>query len=168
MFKRREKISVFSRVGDFFWPQSGWKRSSHYLFHRLARLPGTPYSIAAGFACGAAVSFTPFVGLHFVLGGVFAYIIRGNILSSAIGTAVGNPGPSLLSGSGYLKSAGGWGAVPATRQPSISSGFLPTLRDPCCAWTSTTSPKRSGPSGGPCSLAGCRRHWPFGSFFIFL
>ncbi len=91
MFKRRDKISIFSRIRDFFWPQSGWKRSFHYLFHRLARLPGTPYSIAAGFASGAAISFTPFVGLHFVLGGVFAYIIRANILSSAIGTAVGNP-----------------------------------------------------------------------------
>ena len=30
-------------------------------------MPGTPYRIAAGFACGAAISFTPFLGLHFVL-----------------------------------------------------------------------------------------------------
>jgi uncharacterized protein (DUF2062 family) len=57
----------------------------------MARLPGTPYSIAAGFACGAAISFTPFVGLHFVLGGILAWIIRSNIIASAIGTAVGNP-----------------------------------------------------------------------------
>ncbi len=57
----------------------------------MARLPGTPYSITAGFACGAAVSFTPFVGLHFVFGGILAWIIRGNIIASAIGTAVGNP-----------------------------------------------------------------------------
>ncbi len=91
MFKRRDKVSVFRRVGDFFWPQSGWSRSSRYLFHRLARISGTPYSLAAGFACGAAISFTPFVGLHFILAAIMALIIRANVVSSAIGTAVGNP-----------------------------------------------------------------------------
>ncbi|MCP5371640.1 MAG: DUF2062 domain-containing protein [Hyphomicrobiales bacterium] len=62
-----------------------------YMFHRLARLPGTAYSIAGGFACGAAISFTPFVGLHFILGGLWAWATRANIIASAIGTAVGNP-----------------------------------------------------------------------------
>ncbi|WES31334.1 DUF2062 domain-containing protein [Varunaivibrio sulfuroxidans] len=57
----------------------------------MARIPGSAHSIAAGFACGAAVSFTPFVGLHFVLSALLAYLLRVNILSSAIGTAVGNP-----------------------------------------------------------------------------
>ena len=91
MFLRREKLSLISRVRTFFWPKSGWKRASSYFFHRLIRIPGTPYSLAAGFACGAAVSFTPFIGLHFILGGVLAWVIRANLLSSAIGTAVGNP-----------------------------------------------------------------------------
>jgi uncharacterized protein len=59
--------------------------------HRLSRLPGSSYSIAAGFACGAAISCTPFVGLHIVISGIIAWIIRGNILASAIGTIVGNP-----------------------------------------------------------------------------
>ncbi len=76
---------------EFLWPRAGWRRSARYIFHRMARLPGTPYSLAAGFACGAAISFTPFVGLHFVLAATLALIIRANILSSAIGTAVGNP-----------------------------------------------------------------------------
>ncbi len=76
---------------EFLWPRGGWRRSSYYIFHRMARLPGTPYSLAAGFACGAAISFTPFVGLHFVLAAILALTIRANILSSAIGTAVGNP-----------------------------------------------------------------------------
>ena len=62
-----------------------------YLAHRVGRLPGTPYSIAAGFACGAAISFTPFVGLHFILGALWAWTMRANILASAIGTAMGNP-----------------------------------------------------------------------------
>ena len=41
--------------------------ADHFNIQRLGRLPGTPYSIAAGFACGATVSFTPLVGLHFFL-----------------------------------------------------------------------------------------------------
>ena len=69
----------------------GWRRTGHYLKHRIGRIPGSPYEIAAGFACGAAISFSPFVGLHFILGGVWAWLMRANIISSAIGTAVGNP-----------------------------------------------------------------------------
>jgi len=91
MFLRREKPSKLRRIADFFWPSIGFKRSTRYIGYRLARLPGTPYSLAAGFAFGAAVSFTPFVGLHFVLSGLLAWIFRANILASAIGTVVGNP-----------------------------------------------------------------------------
>lgn len=91
MFERRYKPGFLQRAMDFFWPRSGWKRASKYVFHRVARLPGTPYSLAAGFACGAAISFTPFVGLHFVLAAILAWIMRANVIASAIGTAVGNP-----------------------------------------------------------------------------
>lgn len=91
MFKRREKPSLPKRIGNVLWPSLGWRRWLSYLRHRLGRLPGTPYSIAAGFACGAAVSFTPLVGLHFFLGGIWAWLIRSNVIASAIGTAVGNP-----------------------------------------------------------------------------
>lgn len=59
--------------------------------HRLARIDGTPYAIAAGFACGASISFTPFVGLHFLIAALVSWVVRGNILTSAMGTAVGNP-----------------------------------------------------------------------------
>ena len=91
MFKRRNKSKFFHKVRSFLWPSLGWKRSTQYLFHRIGRLPGTPYSTAAGFACGAAISFTPFVGIHFVLAGLIAWIIRANIMAAVIGTAVGNP-----------------------------------------------------------------------------
>jgi uncharacterized protein (DUF2062 family) len=91
MFLRRNKLTVTSKIRDFFWPKSGWRRSYAYIFYRLARIAGTPYTLAAGFACGAAISFTPFIGLHFILGGILAWVIRANILSSAIGTAIGNP-----------------------------------------------------------------------------
>lgn len=91
MFQRRHKRTAGQRALGFLWPHIGWKRAFIYTKHRLARLPGTPYTIAGGFACGAAVSFTPFVGLHFIISAILAFSIRANILASAIGTAVGNP-----------------------------------------------------------------------------
>ncbi|MGB0670934.1 MAG: DUF2062 domain-containing protein [Rhodospirillales bacterium] len=91
MFRRREKEPLGRRVANFFWPSLGWSRTLTYFKHRLGRLPGTPHSIACGFAHGAAISFTPFVGFHILLGGIFSWISRGNILAAAIGTVVGNP-----------------------------------------------------------------------------
>ena len=69
----------------------GWGRVARYWTFKLKRLQGSPYAIACGFACGAAVSFSPFIGFHFVLAAVLAWVLRGNIIASAIGTAVGNP-----------------------------------------------------------------------------
>ena len=91
MFKRRKPLPLHQRAGSFFWPRSGWRRSGAYVAHRLRRLPGTPYRIAAGFASGAAISFTPFIGLHFVLAAALALLVRGNVIAAAIGTVVGNP-----------------------------------------------------------------------------
>lgn len=73
------------------WPRRGWTRMALYIRHRVGRLPGTPYRIAAGFACGAAASFTPFLGLHFVIAALAALALRGNVVASAFGTVVGNP-----------------------------------------------------------------------------
>lgn len=68
-----------------------WHKYKVYITHRLRSLQGTPQSIAAGAACGVAVSFTPFVGAHLVLSMLLAWCIRGNIVAAALGTAVGNP-----------------------------------------------------------------------------
>ena len=91
MFNRRNKLSFGSQISGVLWPAAGFRRAGRYLLHRLSRLPGTPYALAGGFACGAAASFTPFVGLHFILAALIAWVTRANILASAIGTAVGNP-----------------------------------------------------------------------------
>lgn len=91
MFKRRIPLPFHKRAGAILWPRGGWLRSGTYVAHRLRRLPGTPYRIAAGFACGAAISFTPFIGLHFALAAGLALLIRGSVIASAIGTVVGNP-----------------------------------------------------------------------------
>ena len=67
------------------------KKYGRYMLLRLYRMRGTPHSIAAGLACGVAISFTPFVGMHFVLAGTVAFLLRANVLASAIGTVAGNP-----------------------------------------------------------------------------
>jgi uncharacterized protein (DUF2062 family) len=91
MFKRRTYQPVHHRVGNLIWPRIGFRRSVTYIWHRVGRLHGTPHSIAGGFAAGAAISFTPFVGSHFVLAALIAWATRSNIVAALLGTAVGNP-----------------------------------------------------------------------------
>jgi len=91
VFRRRRKRPLLMRLLEIIWPRMGWRRAGKYYSFRIKRLPGTPYSIACGFALGAAVSFTPVLGFHFVIAGLLAWALRANILASAIGTAVGNP-----------------------------------------------------------------------------
>ena len=91
VFKRRNERTVAQKLREVVWPSMGWRRSAIYLLHRLARLPGTPYSIAAGFACGGAISFTPFLGFHFLISMALAWTMRASMVAALIGTVVGNP-----------------------------------------------------------------------------
>ena len=91
MFRRRTKPSFLKIIRETLWPKKGFYRIYSYLVRRILRMSGSPYSLACGFACGASVSFTPFIGFHLILGAVLAYLMRGNILASWIGTLVGNP-----------------------------------------------------------------------------
>ncbi len=91
MFQRRRKLQPHHRLRNLIWPTTGFRRSFSYLWHRVARLPATPHEIAGGFAFGAAISFTPFVGGHLVLAALMSWVSRSNIIAAAIGTAVGNP-----------------------------------------------------------------------------
>jgi uncharacterized protein len=96
MFRRRKPLSVLKKLRAVIWPKRGFRRLFSYLFQRIIRLPGTPASIASGFASGVAASFTPFLGLHFFLAGALALLFRGNVLASAIGTFFGNPWTFIL------------------------------------------------------------------------
>jgi uncharacterized protein (DUF2062 family) len=91
VFKRRDSPPLASRLRQLLFPRRGWRRGIEYLGHRVRRLPDTPHRIALGFACGVYASFTPFFGLHFFLAVALARILRGNMVSSLVGTAVGNP-----------------------------------------------------------------------------
>ncbi len=91
MFKRRTPLSFWQWFKEGFYPRSGWRRVINYTSYRLKRLPDTPHRIALGFACGAFASFSPLFGLHFFLAVFLAYAVRGNVLSSLMGTFFGNP-----------------------------------------------------------------------------
>jgi len=63
-----------------------------YFWKRILRLRATPHAIAAGVAAGAFAAFLPFLGLHVLIAAALAWVIRGNMLAAALGTAaVGNP-----------------------------------------------------------------------------
>lgn len=91
LFKRRNPLHWLHRLADFFWPRIGFKRSSRYIMLRLQRLPASSHAIALGLAIGGAVSFTPFVGFHIAFAVALTWLFRGNVLSAALGTIVGNP-----------------------------------------------------------------------------
>lgn len=80
-----------TRLLNIFWPQMGWRRYGRFLHHKLGRLPGSAYSVAAGFAWGASISVTPLFGVHVVLAVIFAWIFRANIIAALVGTLVANP-----------------------------------------------------------------------------
>jgi uncharacterized protein len=91
VFKRRTSKGIVRTVVEFFMPRGGWRRAASYVMHRLRRLPDTPHRICVGIACGAFVSFLPLYGLHFFSAALMAWILRGNIMASLLGTFFGNP-----------------------------------------------------------------------------
>ena len=91
VFKRRERRPVLQAVREFMWPRGGWARAATYVSHRLRRLPDEPHRIARGIFAGVFISFTPFFGLHIILAGLIAWMLRGNILAAVLATFAGNP-----------------------------------------------------------------------------
>lgn len=91
MFKRRTPRTILKKLREVLWPSMGWRRALTYVRHRTLRLSDTSRKIAVGLAIGAAISFTPIVGTHFIQAAVMAYIVRANVTSALIGTLVGNP-----------------------------------------------------------------------------
>jgi len=91
VFKRRDRRSVLRITVDFLYPRGGWRRTFHYIKHRVRRLPDSPERIARGIAAGIFTTFTPLFGFHFILAVIIARIVRGNIVASLMATFFGNP-----------------------------------------------------------------------------
>lgn len=73
------------------WPRKGFMRPFLYRAKCALRLRDSVHAIAMGVAIGAFVSFTPLMGLHILLACGLAWVLRGNVVASVLGTAVGNP-----------------------------------------------------------------------------
>ncbi len=91
LFRRRNPTNLGERFRTLFWPRRSFWRSAKYFTKRVLRLSATPHAIAAGVAAGVFASFLPIPGFHFLLAAVAAWIFGGNVVASALGTAIGNP-----------------------------------------------------------------------------
>lgn len=91
LFGRKTPASWAEKVRIMLWPRRSWTRSFKYVSKRVLRLTASPHAISAGVAAGVFASFTPFLGFHFVIAFIVAYIIAGNFLAAASGTFFGNP-----------------------------------------------------------------------------
>ena len=91
LFRRREAPNWMERLRVWVWPRNSWSRSARYFGKRVMRLTATPHVVAIGFAAGVFASFTPFVGLHFLISFVIAFFVGGNMIAAALGTMIGNP-----------------------------------------------------------------------------
>lgn len=91
LFRRRKPPSMAQRIRAAFWPPKGFQRSVRYVALRVLRLKATPHAVAAGVGAGVAVSCTPFMGFHFLMAFCLAFVLRGNMIAAALGTAFGNP-----------------------------------------------------------------------------
>ncbi len=52
---------------ELLWPRKGFLRPLRYLTMRILRLTASPHAVAVGVAAGVFVSWTPFIGVHFVM-----------------------------------------------------------------------------------------------------
>lgn len=91
LFQRRQKLGLTERLRLVLVPQRSYARSFRYFCKRVLRLTATPHAIAAGVAAGVFASWTPFLGLHFIIAFALAYMIAGNMVAAGLGTAFGNP-----------------------------------------------------------------------------
>ena len=91
LFRRKRQLGPGERLRHAVWPRKGWLRPFLYHAKCTLRLADNAHAIAIGVACGAFASFTPLMGLHIVIACALAWLLSGNLVAAAIGTAVGNP-----------------------------------------------------------------------------
>jgi uncharacterized protein len=91
VLKRRIQRTPLQKAREMIWPSSGYRRAFLYLWRKLIRLKSPPHKVALGFAIGVFMSFSPFLGFHLALSGLFAWMFRANIAASLLGNFLGNP-----------------------------------------------------------------------------
>lgn len=125
LFKRRNREPFFKRLRVAVWPRSSWRRTIGYYIRRILRLSGSPRAVAAGFAAGVGVSFLPLFGLHFFLAFMIAFLLRGNLIASAMGTVLGNPitFPAMWA----LSAKAGYALLGTQNQPAPEQNIAPNF-----------------------------------------
>ncbi|WP_184327179.1 DUF2062 domain-containing protein [Rhizobium sp. BK529] len=92
LFRRRKPAGFKEKLREIVWPRKGFLRPARYIMMRVLRLSASPHAVAVGFAAGVFVSWTPFIGVHFIMAFVIAYFLSGNMVAAALGCAAfGNP-----------------------------------------------------------------------------
>lgn len=91
LFRRRKPATIGERIRTYLWPRRSFSRSIQYFAKRVLRLTASSHAIAAGVAAGVFASFSPFLGFHFIMAVVLAYLLAGNLVAAVVGTGVGNP-----------------------------------------------------------------------------
>lgn len=72
-------------------PEEGWWPRFRSQFLEMLGRHQEPEKVAASFAIGVAIAFTPLIGFHFLLAIVIAVLLRLNKLDVVLGTLVVNP-----------------------------------------------------------------------------
>jgi uncharacterized protein (DUF2062 family) len=90
LFRRRNPADFRERLRLALWPRRSFRRSARYFAKRVLRLRATPHAIAAGVAAGVFASFFP-LGVHLIVALAISWLIAGNLVAAALGTAFGNP-----------------------------------------------------------------------------
>ena len=90
-FARRQPKTLSDRVQDMVWPRMGWGRALRYRLKRLLRVGGSPHAVAAGAAAGMFAAFSPFLGFHYIIAALLAFVLGGSILAAAAVTTLANP-----------------------------------------------------------------------------
>lgn len=90
LFRRRKELTFRERMRELLYPRKGFWRGLSYGLQRLRRIPGTPESIALGFAVGTFISFSPFYTMHIPLTLAISWLLGGSLVGGFAGTFVAN------------------------------------------------------------------------------
>ncbi len=107
LFSPRHPPSWRTSLRVALWPRRSFARSVRYLGWRVVRLGGSAHGLALGVAVGVFVATLPILGIQFLLAGLLAWALRGNVPAALLGTFWANPLslPLLWLGSHWLGSA---------------------------------------------------------------
>ena len=95
------------RLRVALWPRRSFSRSVRYIGWRIVRLGGSAHGLALGVAIGVFVATLPILGLQFLMAGLLAWLLRGNVPAALLGTFWANPLslPFIWLGSHWLGSS---------------------------------------------------------------